>query len=517
MTLRDVLNTLKRGLIGIMLVTLAFGGATAWYTTARMPDTYSATTTLYILISQEERISSYNSTSLSANMGVSQQIANDISQLIMSERASLLVNEYLDSDSIPPYSVSSYTAEDSRIMSITVTGYDRESVADVANAYAMVAAELAQNIMNVESINVIDVATTPRGASGPNRKLYIAAAAAAGAFGSAVLILVSAWIDTKVRNIRDAERASGFPSVGKVPMLKMATGKVGGERRAADLNAKTVSDARDAVMTAVTNLLFLDADKQARVLVVSSPGDEEGRSTLACLAAQTLAASGNTVLLMEGDLNNRSLADMLDIHPEFGLNAVLTERATLLDAVRRTKQSNLFFLDIEPDAPNATGLFSSKGFKTVLKSLRRTYDYVIIDTPPATSFVYASVLASYADATMVIVREGVTRRGELRDGSKQLRRAGVVTAGVVLNCASVSRAERRAERRREKKRRAKEGKATLANVALRQDVVEVGSQVIPVAPTPPSAAAPIPVPTPAEPDAPKDAAAAPDEPSGDGK
>lgn len=478
MTLRDVLNIWKRGIAVIILLPVLLASATGLYTYTRMRDTYSATTTLYILISQEQQVSSYNSSSLSANMNVSEQIANDVSQLILSDRARMLVEDYLDDDDVPPYGVSTYVGDASRILTITVTSYDRSSVDEVANALAKVAAELAQNIMNVESINVIDDATEPRVPSGPNRRMYIVAAAAAGVIAAAAILLLAAKIDTRVRNVKDAERASKLPSVGKVPQFKMSSGKVGGERRAADANARSVNDARDAVMTSVTNLLFLNANKQVHVLVVSSPGDEEGRSTLACLAAQTLAASGNSVLLMEGDLNNRSLADMLDIHPEFGLDAVLSDRVSLLEAIRRTKQSNLYFLDIEPGAArNATGLFSSKGFKSVMKTLRRKYDYVIIDTPPATAFVYAAVLASYADATLVIAKEGATRRSELRDGANQLRRAGVECAGVVLNCASVSREERRLERKREKKRRAKEGKATLANVAMREDLVGIVTPV----------------------------------------
>lgn len=471
MTLRDVLNILKRGIALIIILPVLCAGAVGIYAYRFMADYYTSSTTLYILISQDQEVSSLNSSYLSANMSVSEQIANDVAELIMSNRAQLLVEEYAGED-VPPYSVSAYCGEDSRILTISVMGYDRDSLEDVANSLAKVAAELAHNIMNVESINVIDWATTPRGPSGPNRTIYVLAAGAAGLFSAVVILLLAAKLDTRVRTVRDAERASGLPGVGRIPLLRISSGKVGSERRAADVNAVSVADARDAIQTALTSLFFLSPAKQPRVLVVSSPSDEEGRSTLACLAAQTLAASGNSVLLMEGDLNNRSLAELLGVYPERGISAVLSREATLLEAVRRTHQSNLYFLDAESDISNPTGFFSSKEFKATLKLLRKKYDFVVIDTPPSVSFIYASVLASYADATLVLAREGSTRKAELRAGSDQLMRAGVSLAGVLLNCSKLTREERRKIKKRIKKRKAKEGAPSLAGLAMKEDVID---------------------------------------------
>lgn len=473
MTLRDVLNILWHRLWLLVLIPMLCALGVGLYTYRFLPNYYTSTATLYILVDQGLDVSSSSYSGLSYNMGVSQQIATDVSELITSRRARLLATEYLSSDEDPAYTVSAYVDEGSRILRLSVSSYDPGVVADVANALSKVAAELAHNIMNVDSINVIDSAVDPSGPSGPNRRVYIAGAAGGGLIITAALVLLAAKLDTRVRSARDAERASGLTCVGRIPEFKVSTSAADDGRRAADRNARSVADARDAVQSAVTNLLFLKSSKQARVIVVSSPADEEGRSTVTVLAAQTLAAYGNSVLLMEGDLNNRSLAELIDVHPERGLHAVVNGQAPFLEAVRRTKQSNLYFLDVEQDCTNATGLFSSKNFKSLLKLLRKKYDYVLIDTPPVDSFVYAAVLASEADATLVLAREGVTRKGELRRGADQLRHAGVTVAGVALNFASVSRAERRQERRRERKRRARQETTEIAALAMREDVVSV--------------------------------------------
>lgn len=475
MTLRDVLFILKRRLWLLVLIPVLCAAAVGFYAYRFMPDYYTSYATLYILVddSSSDSGTGVSYSGLSYNMGVSQQIALDVSQLLSSRRARLLVQDYMESEAPLSYSVSTFVDDSSRILKLTVTSADPTIVADVANALSKVAAELAHNIMNVDSINVIDWAIDPVGPSGPNRRIYILGAAAASFIATAAAVMFAARADSRVRGVRDAERATGLSSVGKIPTFKMSTSNADDGRRARDRNARTVADARDAVQAAVTNLLFLKPDELSRVIAVCSPEDEEGRSTVACLAAQTLAAYNNNVLLIEGDLHNRSLADLLGVHPEHGLASVINRDATLLDAIRPTKQSRLFFLDVEPECTNATGLFSSNNFKYLLKTLRKRYDYIIIDTPPVTAFVYAAVIASEADSALLIARKDVTRKNALRAGMEQLRKAGVECGGVAVNFASISRADRRKEKMREKKRRAKEGKTELATLAMKEDIVNV--------------------------------------------
>lgn len=474
MTLRDVLHILKHRLWLLVLIPVVSAAAVGFYAHRFMPDYYTSYATLYILVDENSESSSTASYSgLSYNMGVSQQIASDVSELLTSRRARLLVQDYMESEDPLSYSVTSFVDDGSRILQLAVTSNDPTIVADVANALSKVAAELAHNIMNVDSINVIDWAVNPVAPSGPQRNVYVLAAAGASFAATAAAVLLAAKVDSRVRGARDAERSTGLTFVGKIPTFKMSSSTADDGRRARDLNARSVSDARDAVQAALTNLLFLRPENLARVIAVCSPEDEEGRSTVACLAAQTLAAYNNNVLLIEGDLHNRSLADYIDVHPEHGLSDVINRRATLLDAIRPTKQSNLHFLDVEPECTNATGLFSSNNFKYLLKTLRKRYDYIIIDTPPVVSFVYAAVIASEADATLLLARESVTRKNALRAGIVQLQKAGVDVAGVAVNFASISRAEKRRDKKREKKRRAKQGRAEIASLALREDLVNV--------------------------------------------
>ena len=142
MTLRDVLFILKRRLWLLVLIPVLCAAAVGFYAYRFMPDYYTAYATLYILVdgSSDGSGEAASFSGLSYNMGVSQQIASDVSELLSSRRARLLVQDYMASDSPLNYSVSSFVDEDSRILQLSVTSYDPTIVADVANALSRVAA-----------------------------------------------------------------------------------------------------------------------------------------------------------------------------------------------------------------------------------------------------------------------------------------------------------------------------------------------------------------------------------------
>lgn len=160
----------------------------------------------------------------------------------------------------------------------------------------------------------------------------------------------------------------------------------------------------------------------------------EGKSTVSILLAEAMAKSGMKTLLLECDLRRRSLAGMLNAHPDgAGLFAVLSGQVRLPEAVVNTRQQNLRFLDAEPNIPTPGDLLDSDRFSRLLASLERSFDYVVIDTPPLGAFVDAAILAARADATLLVVREGLARRSELAAAKNQLDKAGARLLGIVMN------------------------------------------------------------------------------------
>ena len=197
----------------------------------------------------------------------------------------------------------------------------------------------------------------------------------------------------------------------------------------------TVSGAffKNAIKTIATNIQFASVDKPVKVLTVTSSIPNEGKSTISIELARALAGGGKRVLLIEGDMRWRSLASMVGAHALNGVYAVLSGRVSLASAVVETSHKGLYFLDCEPNIPNPVDIISSKSFRTFLQEVRAAYDYVVIDTPPLSAFVDASVYASMADGTVLVVRQNFVRQDDLESAYEQLKKAKANVIGAVMN------------------------------------------------------------------------------------
>ena len=199
---------------------------------------------------------------------------------------------------------------------------------------------------------------------------------------------------------------------------------------------------QNAVKTLVANIRFASVDNPVKTLVVTSSIPNEGKSTISIELARALAAGGKDVLVVEGDLRRRTLAGMLGVHPRNGIYSVLSGQVALDEAVVSVGgKSSLWFLDAEPHIPNPVDIFSSRRFHRFVDSLRRTYDYVIFDTPPLSTFVDAAVLGSVADGTLLVVREDFVKREDLVASYDQLRKAEANVIGAVLNYCDTKRGD----------------------------------------------------------------------------
>ena len=126
---------------------------------------------------------------------------------------------------------------------------------------------------------------------------------------------------------------------------------------------------QNAMKTLLANIRFASVDKPIQTLAVTSSKPKEGKSTTACNLARAIASSGASVVLVECDMRRRSLANMLGVHSSGGIYAVLSEQATLDEALVEVDQPGMFFLDCEPHIPNPADLIASRRFADLISQL----------------------------------------------------------------------------------------------------------------------------------------------------
>ena len=428
MTLLELLALLKKHLRWLFIVPVVCAVVAAAYCYTRMYDVYSTSTTLYVLVS-EDAAQDESYSSLSSNFNVSQQIANDVAQLITSARVRTDAAHELGWSSLGAYGISVSSAEDSRVLRVVVSGGNPEGVAEVANALGEVTSDVAQEVMNVQSVNVLDRARVPSVPSGPNRPLYVMVAFLGGLFAACVGIVLADMLDTRIRGPKTAEELTGITELGRIPRFGSS------KKRSHEESVLQLHAAQDSMKTLLTNLLFLGVDKPIHSVVVTSSIEGEGKSTVACLLAQALAMSGKNTLLVDCDLRHLTLEGTLGVRAPKGLGSAL-HGAGLDQIIKPTRQAGLYFLNAEHDIPNPTEVISSRRFRELVETLEQHFDYVVLDAPPLGMFAEATVLSSITDATLLVVREGYTRKAELAGATEQLAKSGAPVVGLAFNCAT---------------------------------------------------------------------------------
>ena len=218
MTLLELLQLMRKHLKLVILLPIVGALAMGVYSYAFMANTYTASTSMYVLAKQTSA-NSDNAANYS-NLKASQMLANDVSTLLKSDRIAADTVKNLHLDSLKGYSTKVTSETTSRVITLSVTGSDPDTSAAIANEMASNVSKVAQQVMDVQSVNVIDQAVSPSSPSGPNRSMYIAVALLAGLFIAIAIVVVSDMLNTKVRNADEVEELLGLPVIGRMPAVK---------------------------------------------------------------------------------------------------------------------------------------------------------------------------------------------------------------------------------------------------------------------------------------------------------
>lgn len=195
------------------------------------------------------------------------------------------------------------------------------------------------------------------------------------------------------------------------------------------------SELRHQSETLLANIRFASLDEPVKTVVITSSMMDEGKSTMAISLATAMAKAGKRTLIMDCDMRRRSLGKMMNLHPEGGIYSLLSGQMPLKKALSATSTPNLYFLDCEPNIANPSEVLSTKRFATLMKTLRGTFDYVVIDTPPLSLFVDAAVASTLADGVVLVVRQRKAKKRAVADALAQLRAANARVLGLALTFA----------------------------------------------------------------------------------
>ncbi|MBI2217743.1 MAG: polysaccharide biosynthesis tyrosine autokinase [Candidatus Rokubacteria bacterium] len=281
-----------------------------------------------------------------------------------------------------------------------------------------------------------------------------------------VLAFIQETLDTSIGTIEDVESYLEIPVLGVVPHIdpRETTERLV-ERRPdlADMEPDALrnhallvthfdpkSPVAEAYRTLRTNIQFARLERAGKVLLMTSPTLQEGKTTTIVNLALTMAQAGQKVLLVGANLRRPSIYRFFGIEREPGLSDVLLGRIDWHDAVRGVADilmgrfemedimaspglDNLHIVEAGATPANPSELISTRAMSDFITGARAEYDIVLIDSPPVLPVTDAAIVSRMVDGVLLIYQAGKVGRLVLRRAKVQLEAVGAKVWGIVLN------------------------------------------------------------------------------------
>ncbi|HFI0153508.1 TPA: tyrosine-protein kinase [Streptococcus suis] len=188
-----------------------------------------------------------------------------------------------------------------------------------------------------------------------------------------------------------------------------------------------------------TNIQLSGSD--IKVVGITSVQSNEGKSTTAASLAMAYARTGYKTVLVDSDIRNSVMSGFFKPTAKItGLTDYLSGTTDLSQGLCDTNIPNLTVIESGKVSPNPTALLQSKNFENLLATLRRYYDYVIVDCPPLGMVIDAAIIAQRCDAMVAVVEAGTVKRSAVKKVKEQLEQTGTPFLGVILNKYDVTAA-----------------------------------------------------------------------------
>jgi capsular exopolysaccharide synthesis family protein len=191
----------------------------------------------------------------------------------------------------------------------------------------------------------------------------------------------------------------------------------------------------EAIKTVRTNLEFSSADDVTNKIMITSTAPGEGKSFITASLAQSYAASGKKVLVIDCDLRRGRQYEIFGVSNNRGLSNVLI--SDLDDSVKiqtiKTKLPKVYLLPGGTIPPNPSELLESQKMRDLVLMLEKDYDVILFDCPPVVGLSDALIVTKYVDTTVIVTAYKSTPVDLLKKSVKALEAVNARIAGVIFN------------------------------------------------------------------------------------
>lgn len=352
---------------------------------------------------------------------VSKLITSDIERAALEQKVGLVRNERIELQS----RLVELPVKQRTLATLDRTRQEAESTLKQLQA-KLQEARIAEAQL-VSNIQVISVAEPPTEPQWPKKSSILVTAGAFGLILSAGVVLLLEFLDNAIYDLDEAEALFEQPCLGRLPYLPAALIHLKQPELFLD-NSYLVEPYHKLLKT-----LEFRSGKQLHVLVVSSALANEGKSTVVSHLAAVSAMLSQRTLVIDADLQRSKRQPLFNPPLDSGLAEIIDGRMTLSEAIQPTNHQNLSVLTRGKRSQRPSLLLESVAMQSLLQEAAKTFDLVILDTPPISSCADALTLSRYSDGLLFVVRPGITTQGGLAQSIEELKRNGLSIMGFVAN------------------------------------------------------------------------------------
>lgn len=427
-----IMFVLKRCWLIVLCAELGFG-AMYIYTTRFLPDTYTASGTMYVN-NGNPNMEQYQYTN-SNDLDSAVQLIDTYLIVVKSEKVMSAVVERL-SDQYPGITagkvsstLSMASVSETGVASVRSTTNDPKLSRDIVNAVLDAAPSEIIRVVGAGNIEIIDYAVAPMLPDNRGAFRRGVLGGMAGAILAGCILLAMFLMNQRITDAKDLTDNYTPPVLASIQRIKEDNEKAGAFLLTKATDMGIVENYAKLRM----NLLYTLVGKDKKVVVITSAVVGEGKSTIAANLAISCAMGDKKVLLVDGDLRRASQSRIFELSDHTkGMSEVLVGASKWQDVILKSIKGNVDLLPAGHFPPNPAELLGSNEMLALLKELEQVYDLILLDMPPINIVSDPLVLSNSVAGCIFVTRQDYSDHREIRKALIEAEMAGMNVMGFVF-------------------------------------------------------------------------------------
>ena len=257
-------------------------------------------------------------------------------------------------------------------------------------------------------IIILSPATLPANPISPDKPIIYGIGIVAGLVLSLLFIGVRYLVSNTISGLNELERLSMETTIlGVIP--KLSGQKLNETKLIVEESSRT--SISEALRSIRTNLEFLSTNKKSKIISVTSTVSSEGKTFVSVNLGGILALSKRKVVVVDMDMRKPQVHRAFDgIDIDKGVSTVLIGKHSIDESIKSTSIDNLHYLPAGPTPPNPSELLLNGAYESLLNELSKKYDYVVLDTPPASIVTDAILVMKRVDIPIYVFRAEFSKK-----------------------------------------------------------------------------------------------------------